>query len=89
MSGHGIETEATDTSEEIEELHGEMLDATGTIDHLGGIATYSKDGVTVGVVVAVVDMYEVTVMSLQCRWPVAIGRRVLRLRPRTRNLRRT
>lgn len=89
MSGHGIAIEATDTSEEIEEPHGEMLDATGTIDHLGGIETYSKDGVTVGVVVAAVDMYEATEMSLQCRWPVAIGRRVLHLRPRRRNLRRT
>ncbi|KAI4229942.1 MAG: hypothetical protein L6R36_000451 [Xanthoria steineri] len=56
MSGHGIEIEATDTSEEIEEPHGEMLDATGTIDHPGGIETYSKDGVTVGVVAAAVDM---------------------------------
>lgn len=84
MSGHGIEIEATDTSEEIEEPHGEMLDAMATIDRLGGIETYSKDGVTVGAVVAV-DMYEATEMSLQCKWPVAIGRRVLHLHPRRRN----
>ena len=88
MIGLGIEIEGTvevEAKEMIVECPDVMLGATTTIDHQGGIETFSRVVWKEIEVVAVVHHPGVIEMSLQCKW--AAEKRAQALLQRRRSLR--